>query len=168
MLGAVERGGRIFVTGVGKSGLVGARLAASLSSTGTRAEFVHASDWLHGDLGKVGDRDAVVALSHSGKTHELLTVVPHLRARNATLVTIVGHAESPLATKADAAIVAPVPSDAEPFGLVPTASVVVQEAVCNAIVRELLARRGFSKKEFFLNHPGGAIGAAAPGARGSA
>lgn len=110
----------------------------------------------------------VDAAAHAGavffsalQTSEVLAIVPYIRMRSAALCTIVGAADSPLATKADASIVCAIGAGDEVFGLVPSASVVAQEAVANAIVRELLTRKGFTKKDFFLAHPGGAIGAAA-------
>jgi len=161
--------GRIFVTGIGKSGLVGRRLAASLSSVSggddnrlTAAEYVPGGEWFHGDLGKICKDDVVIAFSYSGKTAELLALVPHVHARKAKILAIVGLKGSALATSVEnvggVAIVAPVPTDSEPFNLVPTTSVVAQEVVANGIIREMISRRNIKKQDFLHNHPGGAIG----------
>jgi len=163
--------GRVFVTGIGKSGLVGRRLAASLSSVSggdnrfTAAEYVPGGEWFHGDLGKICKDDVVIAFSYSGKTTELLALVPHVHTRKAKILAIVGLKGSALATSVEnvggVAIVAPVPTDSEPFNLVPTTSVVAQEVVANGIIREMISRRNIKKQDFLHNHPGGTIGSTA-------
>ena len=166
--------GRVHVTGIGKSGIVGRRLAASLASTGTPSQWTHAAEWAHGDLGNaVVDSssptggDVVIALSHSGKTAEVVAACRELAARGVPIYAITSQSDnssqSPLEAISDAALIYKFPAEGdlkviEPLGGAPTCSVIAQEALANALVCELIARRRFSREEFQTNHPGGAIG----------
>lgn len=153
------------VTGIGKSGLVGRRLAASLASTGTPAAWTHAAEWAHGDLGNaVAAEDLVIALSHSGTTVEILAACHHLKRRGLPIYAIVsggklGSTRSPLSDLVEAALQYDLPEEAvEPVGGAPTCSVIAQEALVNALVVELIERRQFTRGDFKRNHPGGALG----------
>ena len=151
--------GTVFTTGIGKSACVARRMAVSLSSTGTPAHFVHATEWVHGDLGALRAGDAVVFFSHSGNTQECAQLLPLLKDRNVTSTCVVGASDSKLAKDCNAALVyGTVPS--EPVGGAPTSSVVAMEMAVNAVVTELILRRGFTEVDFALNHPGGSLGAA--------
>jgi D-arabinose 5-phosphate isomerase GutQ/sugar/nucleoside kinase (ribokinase family) len=152
--------GRLFVTAIGKSGMVGQRLAASLSSIGCSAEYVHASEWVHGDLGKTSAGDVVIALSHSGKTAELIEAIPHLQRRNVTVCAITSSDTCPLAQFADACIAYDMHKDApDLLGKVPSRSLIVQEAVCNGVVSCVADRKQVTLRDFIFSHPGGSIGA---------
>ena len=157
-----EDGGLLFTTGIGKAAVVAKRLAVSLTSVGVPAEWVHGTEWVHGDLGAARAGDAVIAVSHSGKTAELLQLAPHLQARDVALLAIVSDATSPLGAASAAALEARVPSadsgHGELLGSVPSRSIVAQEAICNGIVAEMVAARGCQPSDFKFHHPGGAIG----------
>ena len=148
----------VFWTGLGKSGVVAKRLCVSLSSTGIPAQWVHAAEWAHGDLGTLQPHDTVIMLSNSGKSPELEAMLPHFRARPVSLLAIVGTEGSPLDAGSDASLLAP--NEGEILQKVPSRSVVVVEAAINAVIQELVTRRGFDEADFKANHPGGAIGAA--------
>jgi len=155
--------GRVLVSGVGKSGIVARRMAASLASTGTPAHFVHAAEFMHGDLGAAQERDAVLMYSHSGNTEECTAAAEWLRRRDGVaLISIVGCADSELGRTSDHVVSYEYPNDTEayrePLGSVPTTSLVVQEAVSNAIICCLMHEIDFDEKDFSLNHPGGSIG----------
>ena len=159
--------GRVLVSGVGKSGAVAQRLAASLTSTGSPAHFVHAAEWAHGDLGSARPGDVALFFSHSGGTAECVGAARALAGRGGvTVASIVGDgaggARSPLGETSDVCVAYPLDEGrfAEPLGCVPTSSVVLQEVVANALVSALVARRGFDRAAFARNHPGGAIGEA--------
>jgi arabinose-5-phosphate isomerase len=151
--------GRVVVTGMGKSGHVAHKIAATLASTGTPALFVHPAEAAHGDLGMVVHGDAVMALSNSGETAELAAIVAHARRIGAVLIAITGAAESSLATAADIALILPAAPEAGPIGLAPTTSTTMQIALGDAIAVTLLVRRGFSAHDFREIHPGGKLGA---------
>lgn len=146
------------MTGLGKSGVVAHRMAVSLASTGTPAHFVHASEWVHGDLGVCCPGDVVVAISHSGRTAECTQAATHFFARGVPLLSIVGKPGSPMENSSIATIQYSIPGGLEPVGGAPTASVVVQEMVVNAVVSELISQRRFSEGDFKFNHPGGSLG----------
>ena len=163
-------GGVCLVTALGKSGSVARRLAASLASTGMRAHFVHAAEWAHGDLGNLaGGPTALIAISHSGKTAEVAGVAREASSRGLPVVAIVGGgakaaAASPLGSVATQVVGYALPGGVvEPFGGAPTASIVAQEMAANALVRALASRIGFDARQFKVNHPGGALGAALAG-----
>jgi len=151
--------GRVVVTGMGKSGHVGHKIAATLASTGTPALFVHPAEASHGDLGMIVAGDAVIALSNSGETPELADLVRHSRRFAIPLVAITGRADSALARAADEALVLPPAAEACPMGLAPTTSTTMQLALGDAIAVALLTRRGFTASDFRVFHPGGKLGA---------
>ncbi len=151
-------GGRVHVTGVGKSRHIGRKLAATLQSTGTKAYFLDPADCNHGDSGQVAEGDVVVALSHSGETEELMAAVRTLVANGATIVSITGNAASALARSSAATLHVPVAGEAGPLGLAPTASTTCQLAVADGLAMALKAGRGFTREDFARYHPGGHLG----------
>ena len=152
--------GRVVVTGLGKSGLVGTKLAATLASTGTPAFFVHAADALHGDAGMVTQGDLLLAISKSGTTAEVLHFAEVVRRRGVPIVAMTGCGGSaPLCALADARIDIGVGTEADPFDLVPTASTSVTAALGDALAVALMVARGFGPADFHRHHPGGALGA---------
>jgi arabinose-5-phosphate isomerase len=150
--------GRVVVTGMGKSGHVARKIAATLASTGTPALFVHPAEASHGDLGMVVAGDAVVALSNSGETAELAAIIGHARRLGLPLIAITSVAESALAAAATVALILPPAPEAGPIGLAPTTSTTMQMALGDALAVALLARRGFSAGDFREIHPGGKLG----------
>lgn len=151
--------GRVVVTGMGKSGHVGRKIAATLASTGTPAHFVHAAEASHGDLGMVQPDDVVIALSWSGETAELAAIVAHTRRFRVGLIALTSNADSALGREADIALVLPKATEACPNGLAPTTSTTMQMALGDALAVALLEARGFSPQDFFVYHPGGKLGA---------
>ena len=151
--------GRVVVSGMGKSGHVGRKIAATFASTGTPALFVHPGEASHGDLGMIVPGDAVLALSNSGETAELADLVDHTRRFGLPLVGITAKAESSLATAADVALILPPAPEAGPIGLAPTTSTTMQMALGDALAIALLTRRGFTATDFRTFHPGGRLGA---------
>jgi arabinose-5-phosphate isomerase len=150
--------GRIVVTGLGKSGHIGRKIAATLASTGTPAQFVHPVEASHGDLGMIGSEDAVLALSNSGETTEFADIVAYSRRCNIPLIAITGGARSTLATAADIVLLLPPAAEACPMGLAPTTSTTMMAALGDALALALLERKGFSSTDFQLFHPGGRLG----------
>ena len=151
--------GRVIVTGMGKSGHIGAKIAATLASTGTPAFFVHPAEASHGDLGMIAQEDAIVALSWSGETAELRNIVFYSRRFRVPLVAITSRSDSTLARSADVALVIPRAEEACPHGLAPTTSTLLQLALGDALAIALLETRGFTADDFFKFHPGGSLGA---------
>ncbi len=151
--------GRIVVTGMGKSGHIGRKIAATLASTGTPSMFVHPAEASHGDLGMVMGGDAVLALSNSGETTELADLVAHARRFGLPLIAITSRAHSALARAADVALLLPPAPEACPLGLAPTTSTTMQLALGDALAVALLTRRGLTPGEFSVFHPGGRLGA---------
>ncbi|HKM71026.1 MAG TPA: KpsF/GutQ family sugar-phosphate isomerase [Stellaceae bacterium] len=151
-------GGRIVVTGVGKSGHVGRKIAATLASTGTPAQFVHPVEASHGDLGMIGSDDAILALSNSGETSELADIVAYSRRFEIRLIAITGGAGSTLAGAADIVLLLPSAAEACPMGLAPTTSATMMMTLGDALAIALLERKGFSSADFRLFHPGGRLG----------
>ncbi|MGO4664676.1 KpsF/GutQ family sugar-phosphate isomerase [Bosea sp. 2RAB26] len=151
--------GRVVVTGMGKSGHVGRKLAATLASTGTPALFVHPAEASHGDLGMVQPEDVVIALSWSGEAAELSAIVAYTRRFRVGLIALTANAESALGREADIALVIPKAEEACPNGLAPTTSTTMQIALGDALAIALLEARGFSRQDFFVYHPGGKLGA---------
>lgn len=152
--------GRVVVTGLGKSGLVGAKLAATFASTGTPALFVHAADALHGDAGMVADGDLLLAISKSGTTAEVLRFAEVVRARGVEVVAMTGcGGTSPLGRLAGAVADISVSAEADPFDLVPTSSTAVTAAVGDSIAVALMVARGFGPADFHGHHPSGSLGA---------
>ncbi|MEZ0485814.1 KpsF/GutQ family sugar-phosphate isomerase [Fibrella aquatica] len=150
--------GRVVVTGVGKSALIGQKLVATLNSTGTPALFMHAADAIHGDLGMVQANDLVLAISKSGNTPEVKVLVPLIRRTNAKLIALVGEPASYLAKQADFVLLAPAAQEADPLNLAPTTSTTVAMAMGDALAIALLTARGFTRQDFARYHPGGALG----------
>lgn len=150
--------GRVIVSGVGKSGHVARKIAATLSSTGTPAYFVHPSEAAHGDLGMIQPDDVVVAISNSGATDELLVIVPSVKRMGARLIAMTGRVDSPLAQLADAHLDVGVAEEACPLNLAPTASTTAALAMGDALAVVLLEMRGFGAEDFARSHPGGALG----------
>lgn len=150
--------GRVVVSGIGKSGHVARKLAATLASTGTPAFFVHAAEANHGDLGMITPDDVVIMLSNSGETDELLTLAPHVRRQGAALIAMTGNGQSSLAQAADIHLDAAVDTEACPLGLAPTASTTAMLALGDALALALLDARGFSADDFARSHPGGTLG----------
>lgn len=154
----LQRSGRVIVTGIGKSGHIARKLAATLASTGTPAYFVHAAEAAHGDLGMITAEDVVIALSNSGASEELLTIVPLVKRRGARLISMTGNPASPLAREADIHLDAAVAEEACPLNLAPTASTTAALALGDALAVALLDARGFGAEDFARSHPGGALG----------
>ena len=164
--GSVERSltlldtcaGKVVLSGVGKSGIVAQKIAATLNSIGTVAVYLHPCDALHGDLGIVTAADVVVLLSNSGETAELIEMLPHLKHRQVPIIAILGNLQSTLAAQADAVLDAGVDREACPLNLAPTTSTTVALAIGDALAMTLLQRRGLTAEEFALNHPAGQLG----------
>ena len=150
--------GRVVVSGIGKSGHVARKLAATLASTGTPAFFVHPAEAGHGDLGMITPDDVVVMLSNSGETDELMLLTPHLKRQGAALIALTGNELSSLARSADVHLDAAVDAEACPLGLAPTASTTAALALGDALALALLDARGFSVEDFARSHPGGSLG----------
>ena len=154
----LECRGRVVVMGMGKSGHVGRKIAATLASTGTPAMFVHAAEASHGDLGMVTQSDVVLAISNSGENDELTALVPALKRLGVMLVLMTGRSESRLAQHADLVISSAVDQEACPMNLAPTASTTAQMALGDALAVAVLDARGFREEDFARSHPGGALG----------
>jgi arabinose-5-phosphate isomerase len=150
--------GRVVVTGVGKSGLVGRKMAATLSSTGTPAFFLHPVEGAHGDLGMLRSNDAVLAISNSGETAELLAILPTLRQLAGPIIVLTGNPNSTLARGADIVLEARVPREACPLGVAPTASTTAALALGDALAVCLIEAKSFNLDQFRTLHPGGALG----------
>ena len=150
--------GRVVVSGMGKSGHVGGKIAATLASTGTPAFFLHAAEASHGDLGMLAKGDVVLAISYSGETAELLTILPLLKRMGAPLVSMTGNPQSTLAREADVHLDVSVPAEACPLNLAPTASTTATLAMGDALAVALLKHRGFTEADFARSHPGGILG----------
>ncbi|MCA1613696.1 MAG: KpsF/GutQ family sugar-phosphate isomerase [Acidobacteria bacterium] len=150
--------GKVVLAGVGKSGNVAQKIAATLTSTGTPAVFLHPSDALHGGLGVVARGDVVVAISNSGETEEILSMLPFLKSREVSIVAVVGNLKSNLAARADAVLDASVSQEACPLNLAPTTSTTVALALGDALALTLMGRKGVTPEEFALNHPAGRLG----------
>ena len=154
----LEGGGKLIVTGVGKSGKVAQKIAATLSSTGSLAIFLHPTEGLHGDLGVVQKKDAVLALSYTGNTEELIRLLPSLKAMGVPIIGIGGNASSQLGQSADYWLDASVSAEACPHNLAPTSSTTLALALGDALAVALMQLRGFDSQAFALNHPGGSLG----------
>ena len=150
--------GKIIVSGVGKSGFVARKVAATLTSTGTQAVFLHPSDALHGDLGIISPADVCVLLSNSGETDEIIAMLPYLKHRGVALVAVTGNAKSTLARAASAVLDAGVEQEVCPFNLAPTSSTTVALAIGDALAVTLMRLKGLTPDDFALNHPAGRLG----------
>jgi arabinose-5-phosphate isomerase len=150
--------GRVIVTGMGKSGIICRKIAATLSSTGTSAWFLHPAEAIHGDLGAIREDDVVLALSHSGETEELIRLLESIRRIGAKLIALTGDRESTLARAADVLLDCGIAEEACPMNLVPTASTTAALALGDALAMTLLVRKGFKEEHFASLHPGGKLG----------
>lgn len=150
--------GRVVVTGMGKSGHIGSKIAATFSSTGTPSFFMHPGEASHGDLGMITRQDTVLAISHSGFTEEIITLLPLLKRLEVPLITLTGNEESTLAKAANVNLDISIEQEACPLGLAPTTSTTVSLVMGDALAIALLQARGFSAEDFALAHPGGALG----------
>jgi len=150
--------GRVIVSGVGKSGLIGRKIAATLTSTGTPATFLHPADSLHGDLGIVDEKDVAILISKSGESDELFALIGHLKRLGVRIVAITGGASSAMAQHADIVLDASVAIEACPHDLAPTTSTTVALAIGDALAVALLEEKGFQREDFARLHPGGALG----------
>lgn len=150
--------GRIIVTGMGKSGHIAGKIAATLASTGSPSFFVHPGEAGHGDLGMITRTDVVLALSHSGDSHEILTILPMLKRQGIPMIVMTGNLDSPLALQADVALDTAILEEACPLGLAPTSSTTAALAMGDALAVALLEKRGFSREDFAFSHPSGSLG----------
>ncbi len=150
--------GRVVVTGMGKSGHIGGKIAATLASTGTPSFFVHPGEASHGDLGMITAKDLVIGISNSGETSEILTLIPLLKRLGVPLITMTGKPDSTLGKAANVVLDVSVQEEACPMNLAPTASTTATLAMGDALAVALLESRGFTKEDFALSHPGGALG----------
>jgi len=150
--------GRVVVTGMGKSGLIGQKISATLSSTGTPSLYLHPAEAIHGDLGRIVKGDAVLAISYSGETEEIVALTPTVRRLGSPLIAITGAPRSALAAIADVHLDASIRQEACPLGLAPTASTTAALALGDALAMALLERRGFTVEDFAVLHPGGRLG----------
>jgi len=150
--------GRVIITGMGKSGLIGKKIAATFSSIGIPSNFLHPAEAIHGDLGMVTGSDVVLAISNSGETEELVSLLPHFKRFNVPLLVMSGNPSSTLAKSADAHIDISVAEEACPLGIVPTSSTTAAMAMGDALAVALIKKRGFRAEDFALVHPGGSLG----------
>ena len=150
--------GRVIVTGMGKSGLIGQKIASTMASTGTPAFFLHPAEGIHGDLGMIMKGDVVIAISNSGETEEVIRILPVIKRLGALLIAVAGNSSSTLAKAGDVYLDISVKEEACPLGLAPTASTTATLAMGDALAVSLLLQRGFKAEDFALFHPGGALG----------
>lgn len=150
--------GKLIITGVGKSGLVGAKMAATFASTGTSSFFLHPTEALHGDLGMIGKEDTLLAISSSGESEELTKILPHIQRFNIPLIGLTGDACSSLGMYAEVVLDIAVDKEACPLGIAPTASTTLSMALGDALAVALMEKRGFKKEDFASFHPGGSLG----------
>jgi arabinose-5-phosphate isomerase len=157
---ALRQRGKIVVAGIGKSGNIGQKIAATLTSTGSTSVFLHSVDALHGDLGIVSDGDVILALSYSGESEELLNLIPALKRYAVKIISMTGAPKSSLGRFSDVVLNVKVPKEACPFNLAPTASTTAMLALGDALAMTVLQARGFKEKDYARHHPSGAIGRA--------
>jgi arabinose-5-phosphate isomerase len=150
--------GKLIVIGVGKSGIVGTKIAATMASTGTPSFFIHPTDAMHGDLGMISANDTVMAISYSGESSELVEILPHIKRRAVKIIGLSANAYSTLGSLSDAHICIRVSKEACPLGAAPTSSTTLTMAIGDALAVVLMKRRGFQKEDFALFHPGGSLG----------
>ena len=153
-----ERGGRVVVTGVGKSGLISQKIASTLASTGTPAQFIHPSEARHGDIGMVTSSDTALAVSNSGETYEIIQLLPVFERLGLPIIALVGRMDSTIGRKAELALDVSVEREACTLELAPTASTTTTLAMGDAIAIALLEKRGFKEEDFALLHPAGSLG----------
>ncbi|RUM73562.1 MAG: KpsF/GutQ family sugar-phosphate isomerase [Sulfurovum sp.] len=150
--------GKLIITGVGKSGLVGAKMAATFASTGTSSFFLHPTEALHGDLGMIGKEDTLLAISSSGESEELTKILPHIKRFEIPLIGLTGNPDSSLGRYADVWLDISVEKEACPLGVAPTTSTTLTMALGDALAVALMQKRGFKKEDFASFHPGGSLG----------
>ncbi|OQX70636.1 MAG: D-arabinose 5-phosphate isomerase [Candidatus Cloacimonas sp. 4484_275] len=150
--------GKVVVTGMGKTGIIARKIAATLSSTGTTAIFLHAAEGIHGDLGIIQKNDVIIAVSYSGNTEEVVSIIPYFKLHKIPVIAITGNPASRLANNSDVVINCFVKKEYEPFGMIPTASTTAALAIGDAISVVLLKLRNFRESDFIKYHPGGTIG----------
>ena len=150
--------GKVVVSGMGKSGLIGQKIAATLASTGTSSFFLHPAEGTHGDLGMLARRDVLIGISNSGETQELLQLLPYVERMGIPVIALTGRMDSTLAKNADIALDVSVSEEACPLGLAPTASTTAALALGDALAVALLQKRGFKEEDVALFHPGGTLG----------
>jgi len=160
IIAALKQRGKIILVGIGKSGNVGAKIAATLTSTGSTAVVLNSVDALHGDVGIVNDGDVILALSYSGESEELLNLLPALKRFSVKIISLTGNLKSSLARHSDLALSVKVPKEACPFNLAPTSSTTATVVMGDALAMAVLQARGFKQKDFAKYHPSGAIGRA--------
>jgi arabinose-5-phosphate isomerase len=160
IVGALQQRGKIVVVGIGKSGNVGQKIAATLTSTGSTSVVLNSVDALHGDLGIVNDGDVILALSYSGESEELLDLLPALKRFSVKIISLTGNLKSSLATHSDVSLNVKVPKEACPFNLAPTSSTTAMLVMGDALAMAVLQARGFKQSDFAKYHPSGAIGRA--------
>ena len=160
VIAALKQRGKIVIVGIGKSGNVGAKIAATLTSTGSTAVVLNSVDALHGDVGIVNDGDVILALSYSGESEELLNLLPALKRFSIKIISLTGNVKSSLAKHSDISLNVKVPKEACPFNLAPTSSTTAMLVMGDALAMAVLEARGFTQKDFAKYHPSGAIGRA--------
>ena len=154
----INNSGKVVICGLGKSGLIGQKIVATLCSTGTRSVYMHAAEAIHGDLGIYNPGDPTILISKSGNTEELVRLVPILKEFQSPLIAIVGNMDSFIAKNSDIVLNGTVEKEIDPLGVVPTTSSLVALAIGDALASVLMVQRGFDKKDFARNHPGGELG----------
>lgn len=154
----LSRRGRVIVTGMGKSGFIGQKMAATMSSTGTPSLYMHPAEGIHGDLGMVTPQDTIIAISFSGETAEVIGLLPTLKRIGVPIITMCGQADSTLVRNGDVALDVSIEQEACPLGLAPTTSTTVALAMGDALAVVLLSKRNFTSQDFALYHPGGSLG----------
>lgn len=150
--------GKVVVTGMGKAGLIARKISATLASTGTTSIFLHPAEGIHGDLGMLQKEDVVIAISNSGNTEEVISIIPYIKFNNIPLIALTGNMESRLAKYSDVSLDCSVPKEFEQLGLIPTASTTVELAMGDALAVALLKKRKFALEDYAKFHPGGSIG----------
>ena len=160
VVAALKQRGKIVIVGIGKSGNVGQKIAATLTSTGSTAVVLNSVDALHGDLGIINDGDVILALSYSGESEELLNLLPALKRFSVKIISFTGNLKSSLAKHSDVSLNVKVPKEACPFNLAPTSSTTAMLVMGDALAMSVLEARGFTQKDFAKHHPSGAIGRA--------
>ena len=154
----LECSGKLIVMGLGKSGHIADKIAATLSSTGTPSYFIHPSEAIHGDIGMIDEKDIVLIFSYSGETEEIISLIPYLKKKEIKIIAFTGYIDSKLSSESDIHIHVPVEEEACPMNLAPTASTSAALAMGDAIAVALLEKRGFTKEDFAKSHPGGSLG----------
>ncbi|MBU4343357.1 MAG: KpsF/GutQ family sugar-phosphate isomerase [Candidatus Omnitrophica bacterium] len=150
--------GRVVVTGMGKAGIIGEKISATLASTGTPSLWLHSAEAIHGDLGRVQKQDVIIAISNSGETEEIVRLIPNIKKIGAKLIAITGNIRSTLAKNSDALLDVSIKEEACPLGLAPMASTTTMLAMGDALCAALIDKRGFKRADFAFLHPGGSLG----------